>query len=349
MNVCHRFLLESHHRLALPADLDLGELRYEIVTPRFQTSSHVIFLVFNDRESGPVMAAKIPRQPGQTGRLEREFQNLQQLARLGVRQLSTVPVPIAFEKFEGTSILLMTGLRGETISPRLVRRHRRDLTDLGIHWLIQLATHSREPADRHTGWFARLVVEPLTRFRQAFPCTLDEYRLVDRTLEIADALQKTALPLVFEHGDLSHPNLIRLPGGGFGVLDWESGEPHGLPACDAFFYLAYVASTTLERGSTGEQFCEQTHRDFRVGGRADHWIRHYADRIGLSEECLGPLQLLTWARYTAGLLERLTSMEKTLIGEMAGWFRTHRYFLLWKESLDRVDRRIPEIVGEKTA
>lgn len=54
-------------------------------------------------------------------------------------------------------------------------------------------------------------------------------------------LRSMQLPLVFEHGDLSYPNLLLLPTGEPGVLDWELANPDGLPACDLFLFLTYVA------------------------------------------------------------------------------------------------------------
>ena len=50
-----------------------------------------------------------------------------------------------------------------------------------------------------------------------------------------------ALPLIFEHGDVSHPNLLMTADEQLTVLDWERYERSGLPGHDLVFFLQYVA------------------------------------------------------------------------------------------------------------
>ena len=52
-------------------------------------------------------------------------------------------------------------------------------------------------------------------------------------------LRAASVPRVFEHGDLSHPNLIWLPTGRVGVVDWELAEEEGFPLHDLSFFLAF--------------------------------------------------------------------------------------------------------------
>ena len=53
--------------------------------------------------------------------------------------------------------------------------------------------------------------------------------LVERTLDALRPLRDAGLPLVLEHGDTSHPNLLLRRFGDLAVVDWELANPDGLP------------------------------------------------------------------------------------------------------------------------
>src|SRR5690606_23163251 len=72
--------------------------------------------------------------------------------------------------------------------------------------------------------------------------------LVGATTAALATLRSSALPPVFEHGDLGHPNLVVLADGGIGVLDWETARRDGLPLHDLVFFLGYVALATARPG-----------------------------------------------------------------------------------------------------
>ena len=81
-----------------------------------------------------------------------------------------------------------------------------------IDWLVDLQ-HPGEP-NTDPAWFAQQAEQPLNTFARIFPLTDDERVLLQRTHELIAPLRDMALPQVFEHGDLSHPNILLLANGG---------------------------------------------------------------------------------------------------------------------------------------
>ncbi len=155
------------------------------------------------------------------------------------------------------------------------------------------------------GWYDRLLEAPLERFRREAPDELDADALVARAHRRLRPLRGAGLPLVFEHGDLGHPNLVLRPDGHLAALDWERSEEFGLPGHDAVFLLTYLAEAG--RGAFAMDDRRRAVDGAFFGPRA--WARdalavHLARR-GVDRGLLPPLVLACWARSACGLLDRL--------------------------------------------
>src|SRR5262249_20122804 len=148
---------------------------------------------------------------------------------------------VAFEEHLGRPILVETALVGAPMDPATVRRSQARCCAAVAGWLADLPQPERTAHGDAVSWFGRLAEGPLRHFERVFPLNVEEQRLLERTWELIAPLRDAELPLVFEHGDLSHPNIMLLKNGAPGVVDWELAEPRGLPACDLFFFLTYIA------------------------------------------------------------------------------------------------------------
>ena len=80
-----------------------------------------------------------------------------------------------------------------------------------------------------------MVELPLLELSSGLAPDAPEVELVARTLEGLEPLRDAAVPTVAEHGDLTHPKLIRLRDGRIGVVDWELAEIEGLAGSDLCF------------------------------------------------------------------------------------------------------------------
>jgi aminoglycoside phosphotransferase len=299
-----------------------------LVTPREPTSNSVVALLLDARTGSPALVVKLPRFPDAEAAIVREAATLRTIQTR--RATATVPSVLALESLQGQMILVESALVGETISPSELRRHPRRSADDVLRWLLDLQEPELEPFR-----FDALVELPLRRFASALPPQAPERLLVEQTLEAVEELRRATLPSIVEHGDLSHPNLIRLRDGRVGVVDWELAEVAGLPGTDLCFFLGYVA-TIVRRARSPRQLAAAFDEAFAA---PDGWARPplvtYARRVGLEPSLLSALLVLTWARYAARFASRVEGAAAEVTDSRVGIaaLRESPHRVLWEHAL----------------
>ncbi len=335
MNALLDYLQDNRERLNLERyGLD-GELSFILLTPRFRASSHVVFLIFDRKRSAPALVAKIPRQTNSFASLEREATHLQLLQTIRTQGFSSIPVLVAFEPFHDRAVLLETALAGQPMDPGFVRREKDRCCGAMVNWLSEVQWPTAATQKGGADSFTRLVEAPYRYFSERFPLSNEEEVLLDKTWTLLTRLQDVPLPSVFEHGDVSHPNLFLLDNGEPGIVDWETAEPYGLPACDLFFFLMYVASSRYKSPSTAQYLSAFRSAFFGDQTWARQYVDLYAQRLQLPERALTPLFVLCWLRYMVSLLTRIEQADEAAGAtgkETAAWLRNNRFYSLWKHS-----------------
>jgi hypothetical protein len=239
---------------------------------------------------------KLPRLAGDGGALASEARNLRAVERaLPGGDTGTVPSVVAFDGDPAYPLLLEKALVGRALSPAAVRGDRDRIVGAVEAWLRRLgAATAARPRDED--WYERLVSEPLRELARAPGQTAAVQEMVARTLGAAEVLRAWDLPLVFEHGDFCHPNLVLLADGRVGVLDWERADPAGLPAYDLLCFLAYAAWT---RRRVRDR--EAGMRAAFFGRRSWAWraAERYTDSLGIDRVLLAPLLAVSCARALA--------------------------------------------------
>ncbi|MGB3713953.1 MAG: aminoglycoside phosphotransferase family protein [Candidatus Promineifilaceae bacterium] len=340
MNSILTYLRENRRRLGLERYGVPARLSCVLVTPRFRASSHVVFLVLPENKPDPVLVAKVPRIAGANATVEKEVANLRiiQASRRG--GFESLPRIIAYEECWGRSLLIETALVGRPMDPPTVRRDPAECARKIRAWLAELQQASSAWPEADTGWFEQLVEAPLLLFERSIRLSSEEGRLLEATWAQAEMLRDEKVPLVVEHGDLSHPNVMLLGNGSPGVVDWELAEPRGLPACDLFFFLTFVAFALHRSRSTGDYLPAFQNMFFGDSAWSKPYVWMYADQFQLSPRTLAALFTLTWLRYMGGLLTRLNGAdgsEEQLGPEAAAWLRANRYYGLWRYAATHED------------
>ncbi len=336
MNAVLTFLETNRQRLHLDDHGVPQPASWVIRTGQSRTSSHVVVLILDPRHGHPRLVAKVGRLPGVTGRLATEASNLEAVHALRPGGFDSIPRLVSVETFHGHCLLLLTALVGAPLEPAL-RGDLAGVCSTVTEWLIELHRHSRSS---HEGWYERLVEQPSDHFAQIFPLSPDEASLVDRTRQLAESVRRDSLPLVFEQGDMSRPNILLLEKGGAGVVDWELAQPTGLPACDLFFFLANASFARAGSHRTGDYVTAFRAAYFGRGAWARPYVRRYAEAIGLDEAMLTPLFVLCWARYTDNLLRRLdepSAARERPRPETVHWLRGYRLYTLWQYTIAHID------------
>jgi aminoglycoside phosphotransferase (APT) family kinase protein len=296
----------------------------------------VIVLVLPAGRAEPVLVAKLPRLAGDGAALAHEADMLRAIQATRPAGLDSVPTVIAFEKVGDYPLLVETALVGPSLDRAAVRRDPARACALGVDWLVDMATPPRKTLDEAA--FARLVTDPLDAFADGFPLARDDMALLAATRGWGERLRGASLPLVLEHGDLSHPNLILHARNGLGVVDWELAQLAGLPAHDLFFFLTYVAFARHDAHTTEAQTAAFRGAFFGRDAWARPYVLEYARRLGLAAQWLGPLFALCWARYTGQLCGRVHAAEglPARNGDRAAWLRGNRYYALWQYAIQHM-------------
>jgi len=307
-----------------------------MATPRFASSRNVVFLMGPEDRSEPSLVAKVARLGGRDEGLAREASNLLALQR-SWPGAECVPHLVAHGVLHGHQILLETAVHGRVMSADFVRRRPSECIDAVIDWLIE--HHDSSNVDAEVGgMFPTLIEQPLHRLETLLAGVPEARVLLAIVAKEAEALRTAGLPTVFEHGDLSAPNLLLQADGHAGVLDWELANPHGLPAVDAYFFLAFAANA-IRRAREPREYVDAFAGAFF--GR-DAWARphifRYAAAIGLPADTLTALFLLCWTRYLAAVPVRQAWAVGGNVDRLpADEITQDKYWHLWKYAVEHVD------------
>ncbi len=352
MNMILTYLHDNWERLQLERYSPTRQLSTVLITPRFRASSHVVCLLLPQGQAEPVMVAKVPRLAGPSASIRREVANLRAVQASRPAGFSSIPQVIAFEEHASRQFLLETALTGKPMDPPAVRSDADRCCQAVLDWLgdLQEATKQTAQGDKvllqDDDWYENLVAGPLRRFRDLLPLsgkvadTTEERQWLAKTEELVAPLEAADLPLVFEHGDLSHPNVMWLHDGQPGVVDWELAAPRGLPGFDLFFFLSYVAFARHKARSSGEYLPAFRDAFFGEAAWTIPYIKRYSERLQLPEGTPVALFVLTWLRYAASLLDRLDEAPQgsgALSAETAVWLRENRYYQMWRYAVTHVD------------
>ncbi len=339
MNLVTAFLQKNWQRLPVEKYGSPKRFSCVIATPRFKASRHIIFFVMAEDNAEPILVAKVPRRSGDNSRLDLEAINLRAVHASRPGGFDSIPQVIAYEDFEQDRLLIETMLVGKPMNRAYARRRVEPCIDMITEWLVDLQAATTISNTDEAGWFERLVAQPLQQMKEKLPLTLNDEHLLDRTTKLTASLNFRELPLVFEHGDLSHPNVMMLQKGGPGIVDWELAEPHGLPATDFFFFLSYVAFARANAEKNSDYLDAFQKTFFGPSAWARPYIDNYAKQAPLPSDVLMPLFILTWARYVNGLATRLLDERRSaqqLDEENSEWLRSNRYYALWRYTIDHV-------------
>lgn len=284
-----------------------------LVTPRFRTSRHVVRLA-SDPVTRAGLVVKLPRISTDTSGIAHEAAVLRELAERWPAGRGTFPVVRALH-VEGHPALVETKVRGTVLTHRYVARRPAESVRAVRSWIESLPVSGSTSTDPQ--WFGRLVEQPLSELAQweSAGNSTGLSELVRRTVAAASLLCDHDLPLVFEHGDVTCPNVFMDRDGRISLVDWELAEPAGLPGTDMMHFLAFVSFAVAGVHDVPGQV--RAFHDSFFGPRpwAARLARSHLRQRGVDEQLLAPLMLATWGRYAAKIGPRLRRLATTVDGE----------------------------------
>ena len=217
---------ERHSVIQAPAPAPL------LLTPRFRASRHVVALVpSSDAPGTAVTVVKMSRLADDGDVTRREAAALAQIADGPAELRDTAPRLIDVGAPWGLPTLVETAVVGRPLDPTTVRREPDGAIAAVSGWLERLACLSGASAPAASR-LDRLLERPMSTFAATVANPDADDVMISSTRAAIERLRSAVLPVAFEHGDASHPNLFRRDDGSVAAVDWECAEPDGLPAYD---------------------------------------------------------------------------------------------------------------------
>jgi hypothetical protein len=276
------------------ADTERGDDRFLLLTPGKRSVGKIVALAF-DSSGRPAVAVKTTRVSESAAALMREAELLDTVHAQHRGGMSGVPHVLFRAEMRGEPVIGESALTGTPLAALLNRRRYPEIAERVTAWLSLLA----EPAvaaPAEPVW-ERLVAPTLERFEREFAQVLDPAQL-RRTRELLRTLGP--LPVVCEQRDFSPWNVFEGENG-IVALDWESGEPRGLPALDLVYFFTHAAYY-LEGAWTSGRFEAAYHsawsRETSIGRINNSCVAAYLARLGLPMLVLGPLRLFAWVLHS---------------------------------------------------
>ncbi len=302
-----------------------------LVTPWFEASRHVLALYVGPGQARILAVAKLPRRPWDVGGIDTEARALRMVhggagagSPISPRVLDHVPAG-------RRPYLLQSGVDGTPVDPAFVRRSTELVLRCGTALVHRLADGDRRGVTEKS--FHRLVRSPLERLAEVVPVP-EVTELVTETLALLRPLEDAELPLVLEHGDLGHPNLL-LQAGRMVAIDWERFEPEGFPCLDLVFFLQYVKECQSSATSIPAEVAAFDDAFRGPACWAAGHLRAYAAVLHLDEALVPSLVLASWARIVAGLAPRLEpSQGAAAVSHVAETVLTDRDYALWRRAVE---------------
>lgn len=284
------------------------------LTPRFGASGHVVALgdLAVAPSGGPAAVLKVARLDDDREGIRREAAALADIEP-GLGVMGRAPRPLEARWDARPPYLVESGVPGRPLGPAAVRRDPRGaagaLADLVA--ALPAAPGAHRP-------LAALVGPALDVVRRHAPGS-DLAPLLAATERVLDAVRERDVPLVYEHGDLAHPNLIRTPAGELGAVDWERARPDGIPLHDLSIGLAYIAAAANRATTVADQAAAfqaaLTGPDPWAGGLVDAELA----RLDVDPDLRTPLLIAPWIRSAAWLAERVEPSTWLADRSVAHW------------------------------
>lgn len=319
--------------LAEKSGVDLSAYRFGLSARGKFNANKVIFFLF-DREGNSStspraeVVIKMTRSAEFNRRLENEHRILSLLKKGAYVDSATYPEPLFFGYHNGLAAIGMRAVHGKPFRTRTLATPQCPIAREAIEWIIGLGGASAKPIPSPRP-VAETLEKLLNTFREIYPLSEEEDRFLIGQVETV-ARSEAPFPLVFQHGDPGTWNMMVSDEDKVIVIDWEAGEPEGIPLWDLFyFFRTYASWVSRQQGSRDslKNFSENFLTVSTMSEMLADITQRYCANVGLSRQLIKPLFYTCWMHRALKEATRLT--EKTL--------ETGHYFNVLRMSIAQQD------------
>ena len=303
-------LPEYLQAIAAKSGVDVSQYTFGLSARGKFNANKVIFFLFGKKSRKVEVVIKMTRSPEFNARLENEFRILTRLTRGGFVHKSSFPEPLFFDYHNGLAAIAIKAIHGKPFRTRTEATPDCPLANDAIEWITQLGTASANPHVATSAEVSAALGQLYDSFQNVYPLTVEEKDFLTGQLETM-AASKEPFPLVFQHGDPGTWNMmVSDETNRVIVIDWEAGEPEGVPLWDLFyFFRTYASWVSRQQGSRDsiKNFAENFFSESEVHSILVRITERYRANVGLERKMIKPLFYTCWMHRALKETTRLTA------------------------------------------
>jgi hypothetical protein len=297
------------HLLAKKQGVDLSAMSCGLSARGKFNANKNIFYLFDAKGEKAKAVVKMTRAPELNKRLENEYRVLEQLHQKSFVEKGTYPEPLFFGTHAGLALLGQMAVYGEPFRSRTKATIDCPIANDAVNWIVKLGVASSNTAAATSAEVEAALKKLYRRFAEIYPLSnLEADFLAEQIKTIGRGLEK--FPLVFQHGDPGTWNMLVSPENRVIVIDWEAGEPEGMPLWDLFYFLRTYGSWMLRAQSKRnplQSFSQHFLEPSPLHDLLLATLKRYCDGVGLAADLISPLFYTCWMHRA---LKEATRLQK---------------------------------------
>jgi hypothetical protein len=178
-----------------------------------------------------------------------------------------------------------------------------------INWIVQLGSASSNKSSAKPDRVGEALMKLYRRFAEIYPLAKSEADFLAAQIALVKR-HAGAFPLVFQHGDPGTWNMLVSPEGRVIVIDWEAGEPQGMPLWDLFYFMrTYGSWMSRRQGSKDalQNFTQNFLEPSPLHELLAATLNRYCAGVGLDADLIAPLFYTCWMHRS---LKEATRLQK---------------------------------------
>ncbi|MFQ5638048.1 MAG: phosphotransferase family protein [bacterium] len=293
--------------LADKAGFDFSDYRFGLSTRGLGNSNKAIFYLFGKSEKKPSAVIKMTRAPEFNYRLENEYHMLSLVDENAFVEAGTFPEPLFLSYHNDLAVLCMRAVEGDPFRKRTQADENCPLAQDALKWIVALGESSASPNEASPKEVSAALLTLFDRFNDIYRLTENQRTFLEN--KIAGIAASAAFPLVLQHGDPGTWNILVSKENKVIIIDWEAGEPKGMPLWDLFyFFRTYASWASRMRGSRDslKNFTEHFLKPSPLSFLLLEVLERYCEKVALEKEMIEPLFYTCWMHRALKEATRLT-------------------------------------------
>lgn len=308
----HRMVIPSYiASLAEQAGLDYSDFSYGVSMRGKFNANKVIFFLFKPLSEKPEAVIKMTRSPEFNYRLENEFRVLTTLQNKLYAEQTSYPKALFFGYHNELAVLCLAAVEGKPFRTSTAATPECVIANDGIEWIVKLGQCSSNKSAASTMDAYGVLCNLFQRFTDTYRLTDEEKEFLNGKISIF-AQEERKFPVVFQHGDPGTWNMMVSDEQKVIVIDWEAGEPNGMPLWDLFyFFRTYASWVSRVRGSRDslKNFSYHFLTHTPIAKMLETTTERYCRVIGLDKKFVEPIYYTCWMHRALKEATRLRADE----------------------------------------